>query len=41
MSSRPVTDIAELIECTEDRLPVFNGRGGLELVDNLRAGCRA
>ncbi|RYE59709.1 MAG: hypothetical protein EOP20_04485, partial [Hyphomicrobiales bacterium] len=22
------------------RVPVFNGRGGLELVDNLRAGCR-
>lgn len=36
----PVTDIAGLIERTEGRVPVFNGRGGLELVDNLRAGCR-
>ncbi|MDM0111344.1 dihydrodipicolinate synthase family protein [Variovorax sp. J22R133] len=36
----PVVDIAALIERTERRVPVFNGRGGLELVDNLRAGCR-
>ncbi|MER8691611.1 hypothetical protein NKI77_16795 [Mesorhizobium opportunistum] len=36
----PVTDIAGLIERTEDRLPVFNGRGGLELIDNFRIGCR-
>jgi len=36
----PVVDIATLIERTEGRLPVFNGRGGLELTDNLRAGCR-
>lgn len=36
----PVVEIAALIECTEGRVPVFNGRGGLELVDNLRAGCR-
>jgi dihydrodipicolinate synthase/N-acetylneuraminate lyase len=36
----PVVDIAGLIERTEGRVPVFNGRGGLELVDNLRAGCR-
>lgn len=32
-------DIARLIETTGGRLPVFNGRGGLELADNLRAGC--
>lgn len=36
----PVVEIAGLIERTEGRVPVFNGRGGLELVDNLRAGCR-
>lgn len=36
----PVVEIAGLIERTEDRVPVFNGRGGLELTDNLRAGCR-
>ena len=36
----PVVDIAGLIERTDGRVPVFNGRGGLELVDNLRAGCR-
>lgn len=36
----PVVDIAHLIEHTEGRLPVFNGRGGLELIDNLRVGCR-
>ena len=28
-----------LIAVTEGRLPVFNGRGGLEMIDNLRAGC--
>lgn len=36
----PVVDIAGLIERTQGRVPVFNGRGGLELIDNLRAGCR-
>lgn len=36
----PVVEIAALIERTEGRVPVFNGRGGLELVDNLRVGCR-
>ena len=36
----PVTDIASLIERTEGRIPVFNGRGGLELVDNFRIGCQ-
>ncbi|MGO4676845.1 dihydrodipicolinate synthase family protein [Bosea sp. 2YAB26] len=35
----PAVDIRQLITTTEGRLPVFNGRGGLELVDNLRAGC--
>jgi 4-hydroxy-tetrahydrodipicolinate synthase len=34
----PVVEVAALVEATG--LPVFNGRGGLELVDNLRAGCR-
>jgi 4-hydroxy-tetrahydrodipicolinate synthase len=28
-----------LIAVTEGHLPVFNGRGGLEMIDNLRAGC--
>ncbi len=32
-------EIARLIAATGGRLPVFNGRGGLELADNLRAGC--
>lgn len=36
----PVTDIADLIERTEGRVPVFNGRGGLELIDNFRIGCK-
>lgn len=36
----PVTDIAGLIERTDGRVPVFNGRGGLELIDNFRIGCR-
>jgi len=36
----PVVDIATLLERTEGRVPVFNGRGGLELIDNLRVGCR-
>lgn len=36
----PVVDIAGVIERTEGRVPVFNGRGGLELVDNFRVGCR-
>ena len=35
----PATEIRQLIETTENRLPVMNGRGGLELIDNLRAGC--
>jgi 2-keto-3-deoxy-L-arabinonate dehydratase len=35
----PATEIRQLIETTEGRLPVMNGRGGLELIENLRAGC--
>jgi dihydrodipicolinate synthase/N-acetylneuraminate lyase len=31
--------IAQLIEDTAGAFRVFNGRGGLELPDNLRAGC--
>ena len=32
-------DVARLIEETHGSLRVLNGRGGLELTDNLRAGC--
>ncbi len=35
----PAVEIRQLIEATGGRLPVMNGRGGLELIDNLRAGC--
>ena len=35
----PAVLIAEVVARTEGRLAVFNGRGGLELPDNLRAGC--
>lgn len=35
----PATDIKTVIDLTQGRVPVFNGRGGLELIDNLRAGC--
>lgn len=35
----PVLQIRELIEQLQGRLAVFNGRAGLELTDNLRAGC--
>lgn len=31
--------IADTIEAVDGVLSVFNGRGGLELTDNLRAGC--
>lgn len=34
-----VLGVRAIIEATEGRLSVFNGRGGLELIDNLRAGC--
>lgn len=32
-------EIEQVITATDGRLAVFNGRGGLELTDNLRAGC--
>lgn len=32
-------DIAALVTTVGSGVPVFNGRGGLELVDSLRAGC--
>jgi dihydrodipicolinate synthase/N-acetylneuraminate lyase len=35
----PVLSIQRIIERNGDRLAVFNGRAGLELTDNLRAGC--
>ncbi|PWT71345.1 MAG: dihydrodipicolinate synthase family protein [Proteobacteria bacterium] len=35
----PVLTIREAIHAVDGRLSVFNGRGGLELTDNLRAGC--
>lgn len=35
----PVLMIHEVIERTDGKLAVFNGRAGLELTDNLRAGC--
>jgi dihydrodipicolinate synthase/N-acetylneuraminate lyase len=35
----PATLIARIVAETAGKLAVFNGRGGLELPDNLRAGC--
>lgn len=35
----PVITIRRFVEETRGRVTVFNGRGGLELTDNLRAGC--
>ncbi|MBX6322689.1 MAG: dihydrodipicolinate synthase family protein [Rhodospirillaceae bacterium] len=35
----PAVEIAEIIAAAGGELAVFNGRGGLELIDNLRAGC--
>ena len=35
----PAVLIRRIVEATQGRLAVFNGRGGLELPDNLRAGC--
>jgi 2-keto-3-deoxy-L-arabinonate dehydratase len=35
----PVISIRRFIEQTAGRVAVLNGRGGLELIDNLRAGC--
>lgn len=38
-SEGPALTIRRTIEALDGRLRVFNGRGGLELPDNLRAGC--
>ncbi len=35
----PALAVAETIRATAGALTVFNGRGGLELPDNIRAGC--
>jgi 4-hydroxy-tetrahydrodipicolinate synthase len=35
----PALTIGRVIEAVAGKLAVFNGRGGLELLDNLRAGC--
>ncbi|MEQ1880351.1 MAG: dihydrodipicolinate synthase family protein [Burkholderiales bacterium] len=35
----PAVTIRRYVELTADRVAVFNGRGGMELTDNLRAGC--
>jgi 4-hydroxy-tetrahydrodipicolinate synthase len=35
----PAVTIRRSVEALKGRLAVFNGRGGLELPDNLRAGC--
>lgn len=35
----PAVHMRQVIEVTAGRLAVFNGRAGLELPDNLRAGC--
>ena len=35
----PAVQISEIVAATLGRLAVFNGRGGLEIVDNLLAGC--
>jgi 4-hydroxy-tetrahydrodipicolinate synthase len=35
----PALTIRRTIEALQGKLAVFNGRGGLELPDNLRAGC--
>jgi 2-keto-3-deoxy-L-arabinonate dehydratase len=35
----PSVTLAETILAVGDLMPVLNGRGGMELLDNLRAGC--
>ena len=35
----PAVQIREIVAATDGRLAVFNGRGGLEIVDNLAGGC--
>lgn len=36
----PVIGIQRLVEETQGVFDIFNGRAGLELTDNLRAGCK-
>lgn len=36
----PAADLAALIAQAGDRLTVLNGRGGIEMTDSLRMGCR-
>lgn len=36
----PIVHVQRIIEATQGKLAVFNGRNGQELPDNLRAGCR-
>lgn len=35
----PVYQVRRFIDATQGDIAIFNGRGGLELPDNLRAGC--
>ena len=35
----PAVDIERLVKTVGPGVPVFNGRGGLEMIDSLRAGC--
>ena len=35
----PVYSIRQYIDASEGNISIFNGRGGIELPDNLRAGC--
>ena len=35
----PVVSVKRYLDILGDEVAVFNGRGGLELPDNLRAGC--
>ena len=35
----PVFSIREYIDASDGNISIFNGRGGIELPDNLRAGC--
>ena len=35
----PAVDIEQMIATVGAGVPVFNGRGGVEMLDNLRAGC--
>jgi 4-hydroxy-tetrahydrodipicolinate synthase len=35
----PAVEVAELVRTVGAAVPVFNGRGGIEMTDSLRAGC--